>query len=68
MLDLSGARSGGPSAVVAATAYPPRSRPLAPLSTPAERAAHVDFLRAVLSDHSLWAAQGVSVVQEDAAA
>lgn len=68
VLDLSGARSGGPSAVVAATAYPPRSRPLAPLSTPAERAAHIEFLRAVLSDHSLWAAQGVQVVQEDAAA
>ena len=68
VLDLSGARAGGASAVVAATAYPPRPRPLAPLSTPAERAAHIEFLRAVLSDHSLWAAQGVQVVQEDAAA
>ena len=62
VLDLSGARAGGASAVVAATAYPPRPRPLAPLSTPAERAAHVEFLRTVLSDHSLWAAQGVEVV------
>lgn len=35
-------------------AYPPRPRPLQPRSTPEERAAHAEFVRAVLKDGSRW--------------
>jgi DNA polymerase-3 subunit epsilon len=38
-------RSGG---------YGPRPRPLAPLSTEAEREAHLAFVRAVLKDKAIW--------------
>jgi len=40
---------------VRATAYGARPRPLAPLSTEAERAAHAEFVRKVLKDKALWA-------------
>ena len=41
------------------TAYGARPRPLAPLSTDAERAAHAAFVRKVLKGDSLWLAFGV---------
>ncbi|HYF21814.1 MAG TPA: DNA polymerase III subunit epsilon [Caulobacteraceae bacterium] len=40
---------------VRTTAYGARPRPLAPLSTEAERAAHAEFVRKVLKDKALWA-------------
>jgi DNA polymerase-3 subunit epsilon len=39
---------------VAVTTYGPRPRPLAPLSTAEERAAHAEFVRTVLKDKALW--------------
>ncbi len=68
VLDLSAARpvaGGGTS--VAATAYPPRPRPLAARVTVEAAAAHLAFLRANLKDHSLWAGYGVTVADEEAA-
>jgi DNA polymerase-3 subunit epsilon len=53
---------GGPSAIKAAVAavksggYGPRPRPLAPLSTEAEREAHLAFVNAVLKDKAIWTA------------
>lgn len=40
-------------------AYGPRPRPLAPLSTDAERSAHVAFIRRVLKADALWLTFGV---------
>ncbi|HEX8569255.1 MAG TPA: DNA polymerase III subunit epsilon [Caulobacteraceae bacterium] len=42
------------TAVIARPAYGARPRPLAPLSTEAERAAHAAFVEKVLKDASLW--------------
>ncbi|WP_288758127.1 DNA polymerase III subunit epsilon [uncultured Brevundimonas sp.] len=67
VLDLTSARPGSVGAAVAAATHAPRPRPLAPRSTPEERAAHLAFLQANLKDHTLWAAQGVTVPQDEAA-
>ena len=67
VLDLTSARPGSAGAAVVAATHAARPRPLAPRSTPEERAAHLAFLKANLKDHSLWAAQGVTVPQEEAA-
>lgn len=56
-LDLGPVRAS--AAVITAAAvssYGPRPRPLAPLSTAEERAAHAEFVRAVLKDKALWLA------------
>ena len=55
-LDLGGPRSGRASTVALSTpaAYGPRPRPLAPLSTPEERAAHAAFIASALNDKALW--------------
>ena len=67
VLDLTSARPGSAGAAVVAATHAARPRPLAPRSTPEERAAHLAFLKANLKDHSLWAAQGVILPQEEAA-
>lgn len=67
VLDLTSTRPGSAGAAVQATTHAARPRPLAPRSTPEERAAHLAFLKANLKDHSLWAAQGVILPQEEAA-
>jgi len=43
----------------ARTAYGPRPRPLAPLSTDAERSAHAAFIRRTLKADALWLSFGV---------
>jgi DNA polymerase-3 subunit epsilon len=68
VLDLSAARPVGGQAGGARADYGPRSRPLGSRVTPQEEAAHAAFLRAALKDHSLWAAYGVTIAQEEAAA
>ena len=67
VLDLTSARPGSAGAAVVAATHAARPRPLAPRSTPEERAAHLAFLKANLKDNSLWAAQGVILPQEEAA-
>ena len=67
VLDLTSTRPGSAGAAVQAATHAARPRPLAPRSTPEERAAHLAFLKANLKDHSLWAAQGVILPQEEAA-
>ncbi len=67
VLDLTSARPGSAGAAVVAATHAARPRPLAPRSTPEERAAHLAFLKANLNDHTLWAAQGVILPQEEAA-
>jgi len=42
------------------TVYGARPRPLAPRSTEAERAAHLEFVRDVLKDKALWLKHGLS--------
>ena len=53
-LDLASDAIRNGVAAVKASAYGPRPRPLAPLSTAEERERHAAFLRNVLSDTSLW--------------
>jgi len=40
-------------------AYGARPRPLAPLSTEAERAAHETFIRQALTDKAVWLKHGL---------
>jgi DNA polymerase-3 subunit epsilon len=67
-LDLSAARVSVEVATQTVGGYGPRPRPLAPLSSETERAAHAAFLRATLKDRSLWEAYGLSVETEQASA
>ncbi|NBB66014.1 DNA polymerase III subunit epsilon [Pseudomonas sp. ODNR1LW] len=69
VLDLSSSPTAGRGATgsVQTTAYGPRPRPLAPLSTPQEQAAHLAFLAEILKDRSLWVAYGVGTGEEAAA-
>lgn len=53
--------------VLATGGYGPRPRPLAPLSTAAERQRHADFLRATLKDLSLWSPFAPDLASEPAA-
>jgi DNA polymerase-3 subunit epsilon len=48
--------------------YGPRPRPLAPLSTEAERAAHAAFVSAVLKDKALWTPLLAEETADEAAA
>jgi DNA polymerase-3 subunit epsilon len=57
-LDLGGASAPEAISVVAAGSYVARPRPLAPLLTEAERAAHAVFLETALKDKSLWSKLG----------
>ena len=59
VLDLSTVRQAAHAGSGAAQAYGVRPRPLAPLSTPEERAAHAAFLGATLKDLSLWEGYGL---------
>ncbi|MBN8551523.1 MAG: DNA polymerase III subunit epsilon [Caulobacterales bacterium] len=54
-LDLSGPSAEHPRIEAGQSAYGERPRPLGPRSTPTERSRHADFLRATLTDTSLWA-------------
>ena len=69
-LELSGGKERGldlaPAAVVSAArraadraAYGARPRPLPPRSTDAERAAHLEFVRSVLSEKAVWLKHGL---------
>ena len=58
-LDLTVQALAGAEAAVAAVAYGPRPRPLAPRSTDAERAAHAAFIGGVLKDKAIWRRFGV---------
>ncbi|WP_409019562.1 DNA polymerase III subunit epsilon [Brevundimonas vesicularis] len=63
-LDLTAVRTtAGAVTATGQPSYPPRPRPLAPLSTPQEHGIHREFLKTMLKDHSLWAAHGVIVDQ-----
>ena len=60
-LDLGPATSTGKSAArTEQGAYGPRPRPLAPRSTEAERAAHLEFVQGVLKDKAVWLKHGLS--------
>ena len=59
-LDLSpGQAEAAASAAASRTAYGPRPRPLAPRSTEAERAAHLELVRSALKDKAVWRLYGV---------
>ena len=45
--------------MIAAAAYGPRPRPLAPRSTETERSVHAEFVGAVLKDKAIWRRFGV---------
>ena len=53
-LNFSMDAGGGSVAVIARPDYGPRPRPLAPLSTAEERAAHAAFVAKALKDAALW--------------
>jgi DNA polymerase-3 subunit epsilon len=54
-LDLTPLSAPVAAAVTASrTTYPPRDHPLAPRSTPDERAAHEAFVRRTLKDQAIW--------------
>jgi DNA polymerase-3 subunit epsilon len=57
-LDLGGADAITAVAVAVAASYGARPRPLAPLSTEAERAAHAAFLETALKGKSMWSKLG----------
>ena len=59
-LDLGPARVSTGSAQVERASYGPRPRPLAPRSTDAERAAHLDFINTALKDKAVWFKHGLS--------
>ena len=54
VLDLSAPASGQVRETVGQSTYGERPRPLGPASTEDERARHAAFLKATLSDLSLW--------------
>ena len=58
-LELTPARLKTAVAVAKLTAYGARPRPLAPLSTPDERARHVEFVKANLKDQAVWLRLGL---------
>ncbi|WP_420470108.1 DNA polymerase III subunit epsilon [Brevundimonas sp. FT23042] len=66
-LDLSAARVTAAVGPVIAAAVGARPRPLSPRSTEAERAAHLEFLKANLKDHSLWEGYGLDMEKAPAA-
>ncbi|QDH71985.1 DNA polymerase III subunit epsilon [Brevundimonas sp. M20] len=66
-LDLSSARVTAVSGPVTAAAHGARPRPLAARSTEAERAAHLEFLKATLKDHTLWEGYGLDMEKAPAA-
>ncbi|WP_420479107.1 DNA polymerase III subunit epsilon [Brevundimonas sp. FT23028] len=66
-LDLSAARVTAAAGPVIAAAVGARPRPLSPRSTETERAAHLEFLKANLKDHSLWEGYGLDMEKAPAA-
>ncbi|HEY0927235.1 DNA polymerase III subunit epsilon [Brevundimonas sp.] len=66
-LDLSATKVTAVAGPVVAAAVGARPRPLAPRSTEAERAAHLEFLKATLKDHSLWEGYGLDMEKAPAA-
>ena len=58
-LDLTPAATRSVSMQVEQSAYGPRPRPLAPRSTEAERAAHLQFVQKTLKDKAVWLKHGL---------
>ena len=58
-LELTTAQMAGAVRAANRNAYGARPRPLAPLSTEAERAAHANFVREVVKDDTLWVKFGL---------
>jgi len=58
-LELTPTRLKTPVAQATLTAYGPRPRPMAPRSTEAERARHLEWVRATLKDKALWLKLGL---------
>ncbi|WP_158916462.1 DNA polymerase III subunit epsilon [Caulobacter sp. S45] len=59
-LDLGPSKAARAATVAAeAVGYPPRARPLAPLSTAAEREAHLKFVQGQLKDKAIWLQLGL---------
>jgi DNA polymerase-3 subunit epsilon len=58
-LDLAPAATRAASMQVEQNAYGPRPRPLAPRSTEAERAAHLQFVQKTLKDKAVWLKHGL---------
>lgn len=59
-LELTPAPQKTPVAQATLTAYGPRPRPLAPLSTGSERARHLQWVQATLKDKALWLKLGLA--------
>jgi DNA polymerase-3 subunit epsilon len=60
-LDLSSVAESAVEAARRVGGYGPRPRPLAPLSTDAEREAHLAFVRKVLKEKAVWAKHGLEI-------
>ena len=59
-LELTPTRQKTPVAQATLTTYGPRPRPMAPRSTEAERARHLEWVRATLKDKAVWLKLGLA--------